>query len=187
MPTLFYKMAFNMAFLKALWQRIVQFEVVERLRSSPNVTFSWAGSKSWMRLYTVFARLLVCTMATVYDDEFGEGSGGQQRPRRGSFEFELEEVVEIAASSRDVAAALVFVAYSPVLASDGDHSYLLTHLFSAVVNLIRELHDRDARRSFCPDGFWISPKLTALADKARRSGNPQFIYDVFEACNPFRP
>ena len=128
-------------------------------------------------------------MATVYDDEFVVEQAGREQvsDKTRSFEFKLEEVVEIAASSRDVAAGLVFVAYTPTVSTEGDYSYLMTHLFSSVVTLIRELHDRDARRNFCPEGFWISQKLASLAEKARRSGNPQFIYDVFDTCNPFRP
>jgi hypothetical protein len=182
MPSLFYKFAFNMGFLRSLWRVICEFKnVMQNLMVNPS-GWDFAQSKSWIRLYSVFCRLLICTMATVYDDEFSSGVKSES-----GFEFSLQEVVDIAASARDVASGLVFLTYTTALQPDPDHPSLMAHLFTSVVQLIKELHDRDARRAFCVENFWNSPRLSSLAERTKRTVHKQFIFDIFAKANPFRP
>ena len=147
--------------------------------------FDFAAHKAWIQLYSVFCRLLICIMGTVYDEDFTGHSGAS------AFEFTLKEVVDIAARARDVAAGLVFLAYSGGLAEKfsphSEYPTLMRFLFSSVVQLIKELHDRDARGSFCPENFWTHERLIPLSDKTKRViGQKEFIYDVFEKMNPFQ-
>ncbi|OQV23776.1 Ubiquitin-protein ligase E3C [Hypsibius exemplaris] len=186
MPTLFYKFAFNTAFLRSLWQRVNHFGILPSTSLNAGTTFDFASNKPWIQLYAVFCKLLICIIATVYDDEFSS----DDRANTGTgFEFSLDEVVLIAASARDVASGMVFLAYTPTPhQTDPEYARLMSHLFISVVQLIKELHDRDARRAFCPDGFWASPRLIALADRTKRTvGQRDFIYDIFEKLNPFKP
>lgn len=112
----------------------------------------------------------------------GDGSGS-------GFEFLVEEVVEMASSAGDIVTGMIYLAYQTaanVQQEDKEYPLMMSRLFSAVVALIKELHDRDARRAFCPEGFWISPRLSLLADKTKRTGSMTVVYDVFEKTNPFR-
>ncbi|KAG8224519.1 hypothetical protein J437_LFUL004210 [Ladona fulva] len=40
--------------------------------------------------------------------------------------------------------------------------HVWSHLFKACVSLLRQLHTRDARRPFCPEGHWISRQVAIL-------------------------
>lgn len=37
-----------------------------------------------------------------------------------------------------------------------------TRLFKVAVALLRQLHSRDLRRQFCPEGMWISTRISML-------------------------
>lgn len=97
--------------------------------------------------------------------------------------FTLRELADISLTLRDVCIGLVELAYhdtKPALTSDYcqviksvqdpsvvvEDSDLLAEqvhhwqkLFKATVNLLRQLHTRDARRPFCPPGHWISKQV----------------------------
>ncbi|XP_071445333.1 ubiquitin-protein ligase E3C [Hetaerina americana] len=51
--------------------------------------------------------------------------------------------------------------------------HVWSHLFKVCVSLLRQLHTRDARRPFCPDGHWISRQVAILQTEGGASkGQP---------------
>ncbi|XP_055330694.1 ubiquitin-protein ligase E3C-like [Paramacrobiotus metropolitanus] len=191
--SLFFKFSFNAPFLRALWNLIRQYNLADMLRHLGNPGH-FAACRSWVKMYAVFCRLLLLSLGTVYDDEFSRSRNNEIREITGkpvtSFEFSVDEVVEMASMARDVAAEMVFVAYSiggvQWQAVDGEFAGLMARLFLALVGLIKELHDRDARRAFCPEGVWTSPRLSGLAERCRRANSSKMVVDVFQKANPFK-
>ncbi|CAB0034239.1 unnamed protein product [Trichogramma brassicae] len=48
---------------------------------------------------------------------------------------------------------------STTISANSQNTHLWAHLFKVTVSLIRQLHTRDLRRQFCPDGHWIASNI----------------------------
>lgn len=48
---------------------------------------------------------------------------------------------------------------------NNNNIFAWTHLFKVTVGLLRQLHTRDLRRQFCPEGHWIATNVTIPVDK----------------------
>lgn len=132
------------------------------------------------------------TLATGGSDSGIAGGGRESSNTIGSFYID-RELVGISAILRDICVGMLEILYqrnrqainqqhsgSPsvneivlVRGNDNfqaDSSELLTFeiktCFQAVARLVCQLHARDSRKQFCPDGHWICPTVIVPANKA---------------------
>lgn len=114
-----------------------------------------------------------------YNDEQNQT---QKKGNSGTTFFIDKELVSISAVLRDICVGFIEYLYQ-----DNRHTYSLvtrrtehrfqdeyTRLlsfevkmcFKALVRLVCQLHARDSRKQFCPDGHWICPSVVIPANKA---------------------
>ena len=154
----------------------------------------------------VFSSLFGYLLVTINDTEFyssgpeGGQTRGQQGPASAWMPFSLAELVPMCLALRDVALGLVELAFPesrPAVrgqyreAVGGEEREeggeaevgVWSHLFRAVVGIVRQLHSRDTRRQFCPTNHWIQPRLSLPLD---RPEGVSFRRSRIRAYRPFR-
>lgn len=89
--------------------------------------------------------------------------------------FSLQQLVSITRQLKDVCLGLVDLAFPdsrPTMKESihgiephcipSNQTPLWSNLFKVVVGLVRQLHTRDNRRPFCPEGHWISKQVQII-------------------------
>jgi ubiquitin-protein ligase E3 C len=154
----------------------------------------------------LFGRLI----ATLHDGEFTQenmmpGTTSQIMP------FTLQEIVALSTTLKEICLGLVELAfpetraglrshYSTVLMSINENREPVTtssatghadvnrnvypHLMKVCVSLLRQLHTRDLRCGFCPDGHWAAQNLNLPLDKTT---DAQFVIGRRHRPRPFQP
>jgi ubiquitin-protein ligase E3 C len=136
----------------------------------------------------VFCSLLGYLLVTIHDTEFHSSAREAALPSsRLWMPFSLAELVPMSLALRDVALGLVELAFPesrPAVRGGGYREAVgggqeggqggeeaerevavWSHLFRAVVGIVRQVHGRDTRRQFCPAGHWIHPQLSLPLDR----------------------
>ncbi|XP_076044121.1 ubiquitin-protein ligase E3C isoform X2 [Oratosquilla oratoria] len=124
-------------------------------------------------LLTTFCSTLTSVLSILHDSEFIEDHDNlTQKKGYGSrsklFPFSVEEVVQMSAALKDVCVGLVELAHPDVRMSaaiDVAYKDVWTHCFKVCVGALRQLHLRDTRRHFCPEGHWISHRIALPPNK----------------------
>ncbi|RXG70066.1 Ubiquitin-protein ligase E3C [Armadillidium vulgare] len=113
-------------------------------------------------LLSTFSASLIAVLATLHDSELLEGQGSVNVNHIGSFPFSVEELVKMSGTLRDVCVGLVELAHPDIRMAtfiDGSYKTMWAHCFKVCINVVRQIHLRDTRRIFCPEGHWLSPKV----------------------------
>lgn len=133
----------------------------------------------------VFASLMRYLLVTVHDTEFfGDGATGGANVGTTTtpfMPFGLSEFVSMSLMLRDAALGLVELAYpesrpsmpedyqsvlkTSATANKALDTKIWSHVFAKIVALLQQLHSRDMRRQFCPDGHWICSTITLPLDQ----------------------
>ncbi|XP_017762268.1 PREDICTED: ubiquitin-protein ligase E3C [Eufriesea mexicana] len=188
---LLYMLAFKPLFLKNLWTALLSacqmslfggatplLQIISR-----GIGLSTEDAKKIVPLLAVFCSLFSLLIATLHDTEFFiqeqslDPSGQQAMP------FTTSELVLLSSHLKGVCLGLVELAFPdnrPTVRDDYNRAVLgpscstlqkqqntqmWTHLLKVTVNLLRQLHMRDLRRQFCPEGHWIASNIVITIDK----------------------
>ncbi|EFN77772.1 ubiquitin-protein ligase E3C isoform X1 [Harpegnathos saltator] len=144
-------------------------------------------------LLAVFCSLFSLLIATLHDTEFfvehssaeetsDSGRQQQHQQQQQAIPFTTSELVVLSSHLKGVCLGLVELAFPdtrPTVRDDYKNAVLgpastvqsrhdtqiWTHLFKVTVGLLRQLHTRDLRRQFCPDGHWIASNVMIPIDK----------------------
>lgn len=143
-------------------------------------------------LLAVFCSLFSLLIATLHDTEFfvehssveqtSESDRQHHLQQQQAMPFTTSELVVLSSHLKGVCLGLVELAFpdtrptvrddyknavlGPASAVQGRHdTQIWTHLFKVTVGLLRQLHTRDLRRQFCPDGHWIASNVIIPIDK----------------------
>ncbi|XP_034947102.1 ubiquitin-protein ligase E3C [Chelonus insularis] len=185
---LIYMLAFKPLFLKRLWTALISIPCLLQMISR-GIAPPPEDSKKLSPLLAVFCSLFSLLIATLHDSEFFRESNSESE--QSAMPFTTSELVPLSAQLKDICLGLVEIAYSdlrPALRDDNMRAILGSmssneviplnkqdtqmwmYLFKAYSDLLRQLHSRDLRRQFCPDGHWISPKPELDLVLQRRRG-----------------
>jgi len=133
-------------------------------------------------LLAVFCSLFSLLIATLHDSEFYANDNPA-----GAFlttvPFNISQLVPLSLTLKEVCLGLVELAFPdsrPTVRDDcrsavrgrerhsavsNQETQMWAHLFKVTVGLVRQLHARDIRRPFCPEGHWISKQVILPLDK----------------------
>lgn len=137
-------------------------------------------------LLAVFCSLFSLLIATLHDTEFflehTEQTPDNQHQQQHAMPFTIAELADLSGQLKSVCLGLVELAFpdtrptvrddykTAVLGSTSSTQFrhdtqIWTHLFKVTVGLLRQLHTRDLRRQFCPEGHWIATNVVIPIDK----------------------
>lgn len=191
---LLYMLAFKPSFLRHLWAALLSvcqtslFGGVTPLLQvvSRGIALNVDDTKKIVPLLAVFCSLFSLLIATLHDTEFfndgpdvGTSSSSQQQT---TMPFTTAGLVPLSAHLKGVCLGLVELAFPdtrPTVRDDYKNAVLgasssaqtqqntqmWAHLFKVTVGLLRQLHTRDLRKQFCPDGHWIASNIVIPLDK----------------------
>ncbi|XP_076243560.1 ubiquitin-protein ligase E3C isoform X2 [Calliopsis andreniformis] len=189
---LLYMLAFKPIFLKNLWNAITSACVTTLFGEatpllqiiSRGIVLSNEDTKKIVPLLAVFCSLFSLLIATLHDTEFfiqstdqSAGTNEQQ-----AMPFTTTELIQLSSHLKGVCSGLVELVFpdSRLTVRDDYKDAVLgascsiktqqdtqtwTHLFKVTVALLRQLHVRDLRWPFCPEGHWIAPNIVLPIDK----------------------
>ncbi|XP_071542676.1 ubiquitin-protein ligase E3C [Panulirus ornatus] len=119
-------------------------------------------------LLATFCATLTAVLSTLHDSEFlrDQGESHEQHSvqvSQNQFPFSVDELVKMSASLRDVCVGLVELAHPDMRMSaitDTSYKTMWAHCFKVCVGVVRQIHLRDTRRMFCPEGHWLSTRVS---------------------------
>ncbi|XP_066601185.1 ubiquitin-protein ligase E3C [Prorops nasuta] len=183
---LLYMLAFKPAFLKNLWTTLLSVCQVSLFGGTTpllqiitrGIALSPEDARKIVPLLAVFCSLFSLLIATLHDSEFFMQSGetDNNQCQQQAMPFNTSELVLLSAHIKGVCLGLVELACpdtrptvrddykSAVLGPSSimetqQNTQIWTHLFKVAVGLLRQLHTRDLRQQFCPDGHWITSNI----------------------------
>ncbi|XP_015521284.1 ubiquitin-protein ligase E3C [Neodiprion lecontei] len=188
---LLYMLAFKPSFLRHLWTALMSvrqtslFGGVTLLLQvvSRGIALDADNTKKIVPLLAVFCSLFSLLIATLHDTEFfNDGSQvGTSGASQQTMPFTTVELVPLSAHLKGVCLGLVELAFpdtrptvrddykTAVLGASATQTHQNTqmwvHLFKVTVGLLRQLHTRDLRKQFCPEGHWIASNIVIPLDK----------------------
>lgn len=111
--------------------------------------------------------------------------------------FTLKELIGVTLTLRDACLGLIELAYPDTRSilneeyqqafrsvsnsqsyrsgNTKEQAEVWSYMFKVVVNLVRQLHSRDTRRPFCPEGHWLTVRVTLPHDRVCFSCFPFFL------------
>ncbi|PSN48070.1 hypothetical protein C0J52_03451 [Blattella germanica] len=187
---LLYMLAFKPTFLRHLWSAILSVCQTSLFGSatpllhviSRGIPMTPEDSDRIVPLLAVFCSLFSLLIATLHDSEFyaDDNHSGSVLT---TMPFLLSALVPLSLTLKEVCLGLVELAFPdsrPSVRDDyrtavhgreqpssvsSQETQMWAHLFKVTVGLVRQLHARDIRRPFCPDGHWISKQVVIPLDK----------------------
>lgn len=187
---LLYMLAFKPAFLKNLWSALLSacqmslfggatplLQIISR-----GIGLSTEDTKKIVPLLAVFCSLFSLLIATLHDTEFFIQDQSLDINGQQTMPFTTSELVLLSSHLKGVCLGLVELAFPdsrPTVRDDYKRAVLgpscslqnqqdtqmWTHLFKVTVGLLRQLHMRDLRQQFCPEGHWIASNIVIPIDK----------------------
>ncbi|XP_064626388.1 ubiquitin-protein ligase E3C-like isoform X2 [Lineus longissimus] len=190
---LLYSLAFNSSFIRNLWQICVSMTAKNINTGSHTALLQLLSRGLSMTLdemnrivpvLSVFCSMFCSSILTLHDAEFfGENENSATR-----LPFAIPELVAISRTLRDACLGIIELAHpdsKPTLTDDYRKAFksiwandlVMSHkelqsqtetwayLFKVTVQLVKQLYARDRRKSFCPDGHWLSNRVSIQADK----------------------
>ncbi|KAH0553850.1 ubiquitin-protein ligase E3C [Cotesia glomerata] len=173
---LLYMLAFKPVFLRRLWATMLSTPPLLQMISR-GIPPSIENTKKVAPMVAVFCSLFSLLIATLHDNEFFRSDDSQND--QNAMPFNTSELVPLSGHLKDICLGLVEIIFSDTRSTVRDdhmravigsmvdmdtvHSskhetQIWEYLFKATTGLLRQLHSRDLRRQFCPEGHWISSK-----------------------------
>lgn len=187
---LLYMLAFKPTFLQHLWSTLLStcqisfFGGATSLLSmiSRGIALTPEDTKKIVPLLAVFCSLLSLLIATLHDSEFFVEDDGLEAKAQQPMPFTISNLVMLTSQLKQVCLGLVELAFpdtrptvregyrnvvfnSMTAKQTQQETQIWAHLFKVTVTLLRQLHTRDLRRQFCPDGHWIASNVVIPVDK----------------------
>ncbi|XP_063962252.1 ubiquitin-protein ligase E3C-like [Lytechinus pictus] len=192
---LLYSLAINKSFLRHLWitlrnvssvsvtgSRIPLLQTISRGIDLPSTDINRI-----IPLLSVFCSLFGHLLMSLHDSEF---YGDDADTNRNSLmPFSRDELVQMSMALRNTCLGMVELAYPETTPSvTSDYSLAMAsigvrqrvdpkkaekvmatwlHVFKVTTQLIKQLHSRDIRRSFCPLNHWLAPNVHVLTERSR--------------------
>lgn len=154
---------------------------------SRGIALSTEDTDRIVPLLAVFCSLFSLLIATLHDTEFflDQTSAVEHMSnnrQQHAMPFTIAELAVLSGHLKGVCLGLVELAFpdtrptvrddyktavlGPTSAIQCRHdTQIWTHLFKVTVGLLRQLHTRDLRRQFCPEGHWIASNVVIPIDK----------------------
>lgn len=192
---LLYMLASKPQFVRSLWYTLTAQTAAQGFSSpisllSKGLTISKYDSDRIVPILASFCALFGRLIATLHDGEFCQenvlpGTVSKIMP------FTLAEIIPLSTTLKEISLGLVELAFPETRSSLKDsYRTMLTslnnestshyrlkcdineqnknvwpHLLKVCVSLLRQIHTRDLRRGFCPDGHWTAQNLNLPLDK----------------------
>ncbi|XP_058458874.1 ubiquitin-protein ligase E3C [Malaya genurostris] len=192
---LLYMLASKPQFIRSLWYTLTAQTVSQGFSSpisllSKGLTISKYDSDRIVPILASFCALFGRLIATLHDGEFCQenvlpGTVSKIMP------FTIAEIIPLSTTLKEISLGLVELAFPETRSSLKDsYRTMLTslnnestshyrlkcdlneqtknvwpHLLKVCVSLLRQIHTRDLRRGFCPDGHWTAQNLNLPLDK----------------------
>ncbi|XP_050541390.1 ubiquitin-protein ligase E3C isoform X2 [Daktulosphaira vitifoliae] len=203
---LLYTLALKAEFLQNLWKTILTTEQQSffgpSLVTTSLVTVISRGTNlasgdfdRIVPLLATFCSLFSSLISTLHDAEFNKAvrknsEEGTQNPLK----FTAADLISITAILKDVALGLIELAYPdtrPTIITTkcnnrNTQTSIWSHLLRVTVVLLRQLHSRDLRCRFCPEGHWVSNRLT-MNSAYDKPSNMQFVQYSRRSRLNYRP
>ncbi|KYN18133.1 PREDICTED: ubiquitin-protein ligase E3C [Trachymyrmex cornetzi] len=153
---------------------------------SRGIALSTEDTDRIVPLLAVFCSLFSLLIATLHDTEFFLEPTSiehvSKNRQQHTMPFTIAELAVLSGHLKGVCLGLVELAFPdtrPTVRDDYKNAVLgptsavqcrhdtqiWTHLFKVTVGLLRQLHTRDLRRQFCPEGHWIASNVVIPIDK----------------------
>ncbi|KAL9703153.1 hypothetical protein quinque_006671 [Culex quinquefasciatus] len=192
---LLYMLASKPQFVRSLWYTLTAQTASQGFSSpisllSKGLTISKYDSDRIVPILASFCALFGRLIATLHDGEFCQenvlpGTVSKIMP------FTIPEIIPLSTTLKEISLGLVELAFPETRSSLKDsYRTMLTslnnestshfrlkcdpneqsknvwpHLLKVCVSLLRQIHTRDLRRTFCPDGHWTAQNLNLPLDK----------------------
>ncbi|XP_022110390.1 ubiquitin-protein ligase E3C-like [Acanthaster planci] len=198
---LLYLLAFNEQFLRHLWEAVKSVSAPAVTGSctpliqmlSSGYPLSPADSARIIPLLSVFCSLFGHLLLSLHDAEFH----GDKRAdsHRSLMPFQLDELVHMSLVLRNACLGMIECAhpetrpsvtkdYRRAMASvgvishtdSGDEAAMWMHVFKVTAQLVKQLHDRDMRRSFCPFGHWLASHVNIFTDNRVKGSGGRYVH-----------
>ncbi|KAG0412562.1 hypothetical protein HPB47_010284 [Ixodes persulcatus] len=168
---LLYTLAFMPSFLRRLWQALCDARAPSLFTpgGTPLLQLLSSGvcppgdvASGFACQLSLFCSLLAHLLPTLHDTEFYESQTvGDPMP------FSLDQLVEVSGQLRTLCLGLLELCFPETRTSFSERqsqlvSELWKPMFKAAVTLVRQLYARDSRRSFCPEGHWVSLRANQI-------------------------
>lgn len=176
---LLYTLALKAEFLQHLWKTILRTEQESLfgLVTTSLVTVISRGTNlapgdfdRIVPLLATFCSLFSLLISTLHDAEFNKAVGNNsEQSTNNPLKFTAADLVSITSILKDVALGLIELAYPDSRPSimpynnyinQNAQTSIWSHLLRVTVSLLRQLHSRDLRCRFCPEGHWVSNRFT---------------------------
>ncbi|KAK3800090.1 hypothetical protein RRG08_015057 [Elysia crispata] len=199
---LLYVLAFNSQFMRNMWETCCTVSVRTVTGSSTpllnmlskGVPMSKDNIDRIVPLLATFCCLFNHSLLTIHDADFY----GDTEVSTSSMPFFLDEIVPMCWQLRDTCLGIIELAHPDTrMAISNDYRKALektgvlreqnneeeeaeltrqwAYLFKVISSLVRQLHNRDSRRSYCPFGHWLAPNVRIATDR------PSQIYSAQNA------
>ncbi|XP_006820665.1 ubiquitin-protein ligase E3C-like [Saccoglossus kowalevskii] len=189
-------LAFNKAFLRHLWYCAisvstravtgVQIPLIKMLSRGSQLCKE--DTNRILPLLSLFCSLFQQALITLHDAEFYGGSGSDSESL---MPFEISELIPMSLTLRDACIGMIELAHpetKPSITEDYRHAMSSVgarhnatsaqelqkqtqnwaHVFRVTTHLVKQLHERDIRRQFCPNDHWLSKYISISADKSSK-------------------
>ncbi|XP_038056314.1 ubiquitin-protein ligase E3C-like [Patiria miniata] len=198
---LLYLLAFNERFLRHLWEAIKSVSATGLTGShtpliqmlSSGYPLSPADGSRIIPLLSVFSSLFGHLLLSLHDAEFHGDNRGESH--RSLMPFQLDELVHMSLILRNACLGMIESAhpesrpsvtkdYRHAMASMGvishddstEETALWMHVFKVTAHLVKQLHDRDMRRSFCPPGHWLASHVSIFTDNKVKGSGGRYVH-----------
>ncbi|TDG42604.1 hypothetical protein AWZ03_010965 [Drosophila navojoa] len=195
---LLYTLAFTPKFIRAVWFKLAA-ESTQLGFSSPlsliskGVVPKQQGVDRTIPLLATFCMLFGRLLPTLHDVEFVEKKFLEAAPHHARLmPFSIPEIVQMSKTLKDISLGLVELAFRSVLGHTDADGKTLRHqkqiwanLLNVVVFVLNQIHSRDLRLGFCPEGHWTVSRLDLPLD--RPTDLPLTHSSRMRGIRPFQP
>ncbi|XP_077549553.1 ubiquitin-protein ligase E3C [Haemaphysalis longicornis] len=169
---LLYTLAFRARFIRELWDALSDIRAPSLFvpTGTPVLQMLSSGvcpqgdlAERFSSHVNLFCSLLAHLLPTLHDVEFYEPPA-----TGGPMPFTLSELVALIGQLRELCLGLLELCFPDTRSSMSAQQVrfiktLWRPMFECVVSLLRQLYARDSRRSFCPEGHWVSPRTAHIS------------------------
>ncbi|XP_074640383.1 ubiquitin-protein ligase E3C-like [Tubulanus polymorphus] len=190
---LLYTLAFNVPFIRSLWQLCISITTTSVTGAetpllqllSRGLSMTTIDRDRIVPVLSLFCSLFCTSIMSLHDAEF---FAEDESSHRAAMSFTISELIPISLALRDACLGIIELAhpdtkpslredYHKVFKSIGLHSNTVTaeeletqtatwaYVFRVTAQLVKQLYARDSRHPFCPNRHWLSNRVSIFADK----------------------